>query len=190
VPDLSRHPPTLATDPGRGPRPDSAPDLVEPVVGFRAWRVIEDRLLSPYIPCRWDGRVMHAECYPANRSVVFERRGWLGEPHEVPNAACQCGIYAYHRPGVRATYGEFDWLEGIVTVWGRIEVHRDGLRAEHARVEALALPPAGEARRRACAHAIAAHLGVELVERGDLATAAECFGAPLPLSLVPTDGGR
>ena len=167
------------------PHVSGAPDLVEPVVGFRAWRVIDERLLSPYIPCRWDGRIMHAQCYPANRSVVFERRGWLDEPHEVPHPSCQCGIYAYHRPGVRATYGEFDWLEGIVTVWGRIEAHRDGLRAAHARVEALALPPAGEARRRTSAHAIAARLGVELVERGDLAQAAARYGAPLTPALVP-----
>ena len=37
------------------------PDLVEPVVAFRAWRVVDGALLSPYIPCRWDGPVMHAE---------------------------------------------------------------------------------------------------------------------------------
>jgi hypothetical protein len=154
----------------------TAPDLVAPVIAFRAWRVVDGELLSPYIPCRWDGPVMHAECYPANRSLLFGR-GWLDAPHDPPHPACQCGIHAYHRPGTQAYYGEFDWVEGIVSVWGNIEVHRDGLRAEHARVLALA--------RRAGAATIAARLGVDLVERDDLPAAAGRYGAPLPASLVP-----
>ena len=159
----------------------AAPDLIEPVVGFRAWRVVGDRLLSPYIPCRWDGRLMHAICYPANRSLTFGH-GWLSAPHDSPHPDCQCGIYAYHRPGTRGYFGEWEWLEGIVSVWGRIEAHADGLRAEHARVEALGLPgdrDGGSARR------IAAALGVGLVPRAELAGAAASYGAPLPDALLP-----
>jgi hypothetical protein len=162
----------------------AAPDLVEPVVGFRAWRVIEGRLLSPYIPCRWDGPLMHATCYPANRSLLFGR-GWLDEPHASPHPACRCGIYAYHRPGTQAYFGEWEWLEGIVTVWGRIEAHATGLRAEHARVEAIGLPGPTEPSRRRSAHAVAERLGVELVGRDELAGAAARYGAPLPPSLLP-----
>lgn len=158
-----------------------APDLVEPVVGFRAWRVVGERLLSPYIPCRWEGPRMHAVCYPANRSVTFGR-GWLAAPHESPHPDCQCGIYAYHRPGVRTYFGEWDWLEGIISVSGRLEVHADGLRAEHARVHALALP--GD-RDPGPARAIASALGVDLVARADLADAAVAYGAPLPDALLP-----
>src|SRR4051812_41027886 len=150
-----------------------APDLVEPVIGFRAWRVLDDRLLSPYIPCRWDGRVMHAACFPANRSLTFGD-GWLAAPHASPHPRCKCGIYAYHRPGAQAYFGEWQWVEGIVSVWGRIEAHADGLRAEHARVEALAGRPA-----------IAAWLGADLVERDELAAAAGDYGAPLPPALLP-----
>src|SRR4051812_43114604 len=69
----------------------AAPDLVQPVVAFRAWRVVDEDLLSPYIPCRWDGPVMHAECYPANRALLFGR-GWLAEPHDPPHPECRCGI--------------------------------------------------------------------------------------------------
>jgi hypothetical protein len=120
-----------------------APDLVVPIVAFRAWRIVDGRLLSPYIPCRWEGAVMHAECYPANRSLQFG-----------------CG-----------------WLEGIVAAWGHIESHHDGLRAQHARVCALA--------RRPGVDAIASDLGVDLVERDELEAAAARYGAPLPPSLVP-----
>jgi hypothetical protein len=155
---------------------DGAPDLVTPVVAFRAWRIVDGRLLSPYIPCRWEGAVMHAQCYPANRSLLFGR-GWLEAPHEPPHRDCQCGIYGYHAPGAQAYYGEFEWIEGIVAVWGRIEAHRNGLRAEHARVCALA--------RRAGAEAIASDLGVDVVARADLETAARRYGEPLPRSLTP-----
>jgi hypothetical protein len=153
-----------------------APDLVEAVVAFRAWRVVDGGLLSPYIPCRWDGPVMHAACYPANRALLFGR-GWLAEPHTPPHRDCQCGIYAYHRPGAQAYYGEFESVHGVVTVWGHIEAHRDGLRAEHARVCALA--------RTRVARPIAERLGVDLVEPAELADAAASYGAPLPASLVP-----
>ena len=162
----------------------AVPDLVEVVVGFRAWRIVDEELLSPYIPCRWQGAVMHAACYPANRAVVFGR-GWLDAPHAPPHQDCQCGIYAYHRPGAQSYYGEFDWVEGIVTAWGRIESHRDGLRAEHARVEALALPPPAEVRRRRAVAAIAARLGADLVDRGALEEASARYGAPLPASMLP-----
>ena len=150
-----------------------APDLVEPVVAFRAWRILDGALLSPYIPCRWDGRVMHAVCYPANRSLTFGR-GWLSEAHASPHPDCRCGIYAYHRPGAQQYFGEWEWVEGIVTAWGCIEAHADGLRAEHARVEALA--GRGD---------IAARLGADVVERGELREAAVRYGAPLPPSLLP-----
>ena len=87
------------------------------------------------------------------------------------------GIYAYHRPGAQTYYGEFEWVEGVVTVWGRIQSHRDGLRAEHARVCALT--------RRSGVEAIAADLGVDLVERDELTEAARCYGTALPASMVP-----
>jgi hypothetical protein len=153
-----------------------APDLVAPVVAFRAWRVVDGRLLSPYIPCRWEGPVMHAECYPANRTLLFGR-GWLDAPHEPPHRACQCGIYAYHRPGTQPYYGEFECVEGIVTVWGRIEAHRDGLRAQHARVCALVERPR--------VAELAARLGVDVVERDALTDAGARYGSPLPRALCP-----
>lgn len=161
-----------------------APDLAAAVVGFRAWRIIDERLLSPYIPCRWEGRVLHARCFDANRRLQ-QGRGWLPEPHGSPHPDCQCGIYAYHRPGQQTYYGEFDWTEGVISCWGRIEAHRAGLRAEHGRVEALALPPRHEPARRRAVEAIAARLGVRLVARGELDDVAGELGGPLPPALRP-----
>jgi hypothetical protein len=160
----------------------AAPDLARRVVGFRAWRVANGKLVSPYIPCRWEGRVMRAECYDANRSLV-RGEGWLEGPHESPHPDCRCGIYAYHRPGPRTYFGETWWCEGIVTVWGRVEVHADGLRAELARVEALALPESDDARLRAAVRAIAARLGVSLVATAELPEVADALGGTIPLEL-------
>jgi hypothetical protein len=145
----------------------SAPDLVTPLVAFRSWRISGGRLVSPFIPCRWDGRVMHAACYDANRTLT-RGTGWLAEPHTSPDPRCQCGIYGYFEPGPRSWYGEAYWCEGIVTAWGLIEVHRDGFRAEHARVEALATPehrfPHAEDAVREAAQA----LGVPLIAAAEL----------------------
>jgi hypothetical protein len=161
----------------------AAPDLLVPVVGFRAWRIVGGLLMSPYIPCRWDGRLMHAACYDANRRVRLGR-GWKVEPHASPDPDCQCGIYAYHRPGVRQSYGEFDWCEGIISAWGRLEAHADGLRAEHARLEVLALPRDPAVRR--AVEAIAGRLGVPTCPgREQLADLAPRFGAPIPAALLP-----
>jgi hypothetical protein len=95
---------------------------------------------------------MHAECYPANRALLFGR-GWLAAPHDPPHPDCQCGDLRLPPPRGADLLREFVWVEGIVSVWGRIEAHRDGLRAEHARVCALA--------RRPGVAAIAAELGVD-----------------------------
>jgi hypothetical protein len=162
----------------------AAPDLAAAVVGFRSWRLAGGRLQSPYIPCRWDGRVMHAECYDANRGLV-RGEGWLDEPHASPHPDCRCGIYAYHGPGLRHYYGEAWCCEGVVSAWGRIEVHADGLRAEYARVEALGVPDLGNPRLAGAVAEIGASLGVPVVDAGELPEIAAALGGPVPPALRP-----
>lgn len=162
-----------------------APDLVEPVAGFRAWRIVGRRILSPYIPVHWDGRTMHAACFPANRRLEFGR-GWLAEEHASPHPDCRCGIHAYHRPGTRTWFGEFEWVEGVVTCWGRIEAHATGLRAEHARIEAFALPAAPDPARERAARAVAARLGRPLIGAAEQLDFAAGVGAPIPAELLPS----
>ena len=162
----------------------SAPDLIEPVVGFRKWRVVRDHLTSPYIPLRWDEPVIHARCFPANRSLLFGA-GWLDEPHDAPHPRCRCGIYAWHRLPAAGVVPDPDRALGVVAMWGRIEVHGDGMRAECAAVKALGFSPRLGARHRTTMENIAERLGVELVEERSLIEAARRYGAPLPRSLLP-----
>jgi hypothetical protein len=163
-----------------------APDLIEPVAAFRAWRIVGDALLSPYIPARWEGRTMHAECFPANRRLEFGH-GWLAEPHRSPHRACRCGIYAYYEPGTRTWFGEFDWVEGVVACWGRIEAHATGLRGEVARVEALALPARPDRARDRAIHAIAGRLRCPVIAPEDQQAVADAVGAPVPARLRGDD---
>jgi hypothetical protein len=158
-----------------------APDLAAAVVAFRSWRLAGDRLMSPFIPCRWAGRVMHAACFDANRGLT-RGVGWLEQPHESPHEACQCGIYAYHTPGPRSWFGEAYWCEGVVSAWGRLVVHGDGFRAEHARVEALAVPD-GQARGRV--ERAAAILDVPVVAHEELEAFADRLGGGVPAALRP-----
>ena len=162
----------------------TAPDLVVPLAGFRSWRVANDRLLSPYVPCRWEGRVLHAACWDANRRLQGGR-GWLAEPHDSPHPECQCGIYAYDAPGLKAYYGESWWCEGVISAWGRVVVHGTGWRAEHARVEALAVPATDEPRLVSALRRIAERLEVPLVARAALPEVAAAAGAAVPNSLRP-----
>lgn len=161
-----------------------APDLIERVVGFRKWRVIRDHLASPYIPFRWDSPVVHAECFPANRNLMFGE-GWLDKPHAAPHPDCKCGIYANHRPSPRGPIPDRGRTFGVVTLWGRIEAHADGMRAEHARIAAIAFCRELGARHRDQIEGIAAGLGVDCVEHTELALAAREYGSPLPPSLLP-----
>jgi hypothetical protein len=162
----------------------AAPDLVEPVVGFRKWRVVAGRLTSPYIPLRWEQAVVHARCYPANRSLLFGA-GWLAEPHEAPHPRCRCGVYAWHALPAAGPVPDPDRAFGVVRLWGRIEVHADGMRAEHAAIAAIGVAPGLGQRHRERMAAIAAGLGVELVEQADLPAVAARHGSPLPEALLP-----
>jgi hypothetical protein len=159
-----------------------APDLAAPVVGFRTWRIANRRLVSPYIPCRWEGRVMRAECFDANRGLV-RGEGWLDRAHESPHPDCRCGIYAYHTPGPRTYFGESWWCGGLVLAWGNLEVHADGLRAQFARVEALSGPESCDPRVRAAVAEVAGRLGVPLVAAEALPELAQALGGTVPAAL-------
>lgn len=70
-------------------------------------------------------------------------------PEVVPDHACSCGIYAYYDPCPRtASAVTRDLVAGAVVMWGRVELHGSGLRAEHAQIVALELPLSLGTKRR------------------------------------------
>jgi hypothetical protein len=108
----------------------------------------------------------------------------LESAHTAPDAACGCGIRAYHVPLDDFSKVDYQAVSGIVTVWGRIEIGADEMRAELARVEALAVYSRWSRRQRDAVQEVAANLGAELVDLRELGAAAASFGAPPPASLL------
>jgi hypothetical protein len=95
-----------------------------------------------------------------------------------------CGVYALFEPSRPGRRERLALVRGAVVLWGRIELHQRGMRAEFARIVTLALP---SSRRRAHAVVrIAELLGVEAVRTKDLPTAALAYGDPLEPTLIPT----
>ena len=144
---------------------ESAPDLIEPVAAFRNWRLVEGVLRSPYTPVAWTEPIMCAHC--------------LMERHPAPAPGCDCGLSAYLEPQLRFSTVDFRGVSGIVTLWGRLEMHADHVRAEYARIEALAVYRQWSRRQRTAVEGAASALGVDLVDLGEQADAAELYGGTL-----------
>jgi hypothetical protein len=149
---------------------EGAPDLIEPLVGFRSWRVERGALVSTYTPVVWREAVMCAQCL-------------AGRGHRAPHPSCGCGLSAYREPPTRFATVDFRGVSGIVSLWGRLQAHRDHVRAEYARVEALALYAGWSGRQRAAVTSIARQLGADLVDLWGQRKAADAYGTALrPLS--------
>ena len=117
-----------------------APDGFVPLVGYREWALWREgegppRLRSLFHPTVWPhDRPLGAVCL---RPLIWHGRTGPGH-HGVPDALCECGIYAFREP-------EFDTLRGakgpkargIVRGWGRYILGTSGWRCEFARLAAV-----------------------------------------------------
>ena len=121
----------------------SAPDYADALTGWRVWCVVrhgaELRLGSVIQDDLWPADAPFvARCRahepPANRLLIRDPHA-----HDVPAAACTCGIYATREPAGAWTYlrgrdepGTVARVIGRVMLWGRVVEHEDGWRAECA----------------------------------------------------------
>jgi hypothetical protein len=80
---------------------------------------------------------------------------------------------------------DYRGVTGIVTLWGSLEVHADGIRAEHARVEALALYECWSNHQKKAVWTIADDLGVDVIDLDEIGHCAERYGGRLPAALLP-----
>jgi hypothetical protein len=156
-----------------------APDLIEPVVGYRDWRVTDAGLVSPRAERVWRTATMHAACHPRRLE------DFVLPPHAAPHPDCNCGIHAYYRFNPQASKVDHRGVCGIVSLWGRIEAHENGMRAEWARVEALGVFARWTARQKNAVRAVADELHCDLHDLADLPAAAPSYGSPLPEVLRP-----
>jgi hypothetical protein len=149
-----------------------APDLVTAVIGFRQWRLHGSELWALRAAERWPRGVKTARC---------------DHGHPAPGKGCTCGIYALYGPPPRgASANTRDLVAGAVALWGQIELHAHGMRAQYAMVVALALPfSRGDKRRRVLAAADA--LDVPAVPARKLRAAALEHGDLIPRWMRPPD---
>jgi hypothetical protein len=156
-----------------------APDLIDAVVGFRQWRLRDGLLWSMYADTAWPSGRAVAKCLATGPQS--DHRARCAEP---PAKSCECGIYAWYRPCPRLGSASTDLVAGAVAMWGRVELHATGMRAEFATVVALALPLWPGAKRGRL-EAMAVELGVDLVPARRLCAAALAHGDPVPAALKP-----
>lgn len=100
-----------------------------------------------------------------------------------------CGLYSWRIPPPiwfeRAGQSSPPRVIGAIACWGRMQVHNDGFRAEHACVVTLGYHEETSAQARAVLERIAARYRAELVPVGELVHAAQRHGSPLPDALRP-----
>jgi hypothetical protein len=159
----------------RKPMKAAAPDLVTAVIGFRQWRLHGSELWSLRATDRWHRGVQTAHCDEGSHAGPAPANG------------CTCGIYALYGPPPRgASAATPDLVAGAVALWGQIELHAHGMRAQHAMVVALARPFSwGDKRRRVLATADA--LDVQAVPARILKAAALQHGELIPRRMRPPD---
>jgi hypothetical protein len=151
-----------------------APDLIDPIIGYRQWRLLGRELTSLFNDTRWECARLTAHCSSRQH-----------HPELVPDHACSCGIYAYYDPCPRtASAATRDLVAGVVVMWGHVELHGTGLRAEEVQIVALELPLSMGPKRRAVLD-VADRLGVVAVPHRRLRSVAREHGAPLDPSLRP-----
>lgn len=166
-------------EPSLPPPLPPVPDLLHPVYAFRDWRLTADGLTSPRTGVRWPGPVLTAECRPRTPESLIR------PPHRAPGRDCSCGIHGYFQPGYDTSKVDYRGVTGIIRVWGEVELHHEGVRAQFARVEALGVYARWTRRQKEAVNDVAAELGVDVVDLHDLEAAAARYARAVPPELVP-----
>jgi hypothetical protein len=153
---------------------EQAPDLVEPLVGYRQWRLHDGTLHSAFVEYEWRRGVNTARCDVG-----------VGHPDRAPGHGCVCGLHAWYRPCPRLGYATPDLVGGAVALWGEVELHPTGMRAQHAAVIAVVLPLAHTSKRRRVIE-VADALEVDAVPARHLTAVALHHGGLLPAGMAPS----
>ena len=103
---------------------------IEPVEGWRAWRLALDRHGVSLVPI---GRGR-----PWPRQKTAAARCFRHRSHDAPVAACTCGLYAATDERLLAR-ARSPSVVGKVALWGRVIQHSLGWRGEFAYPQRLAL---------------------------------------------------
>lgn len=109
--------------------------LVGEIVGLRTFRIDDSGLLLPlYSNGAWYDGPNTATCSPPTGD---HHRG----PHPVPSDDCECGFYAYGTAAAAQQNRHMRYVKAVVSTWGGVVAGTQGVRAEHARIDAIWLHP-------------------------------------------------
>jgi len=162
----------------------AAPDLLAPVHVFRDWRVTDAGLCSPRTDTVWETRTIRAHCRPQTADDFVRDR------HEAPGSACNCGIHALYAFSPEFSKVDYQGVSGAVTVWGYVQAHRHGVRAEYARVEVLGFYSRWTRRQKEAVRDLADRVEIDLVDLYDVEAAAHEYASPMPEVLIPREPAR
>jgi hypothetical protein len=156
-----------------------------PYVGFRAWRLVDGVLRSPFRHERWEQPVLEATCPWLAPGTARAPAGALTTAHRAPHRDCRCGIHVSDRPDVAFPQVDFRGVTGIVTIWGTVICEEGGARAELARVAALGIYSHWTARQKDAVSDAARRLEADLIDLRALEGAAPRYGTRLPTRSSP-----
>jgi hypothetical protein len=109
--------------------------LVGEVVGLRTFRVDESGLLLPlFSNLSWYDGANTATCAPPTGDQVRSE-------HPVPAADCECGFYVYGTERAASQNRHMRFVQAVVACWGSVIAGTQGVRSEHARIDAIWLHP-------------------------------------------------
>lgn len=118
--------------------------LVGEIVGLRTFRVDESGLLLPLFSNHaWYDGPNSAICAPP----TGERER---TDHPVASPGCECGFYAYGSVCAAERNRHTRFVQAVVSCWGSVVAGTQGIRAAHARIDAIWLDvsvPEGVRRR-------------------------------------------
>jgi hypothetical protein len=109
------------------------PQLGE-ITALRTFRVGPDGRLYPLFSDRpWTDGANTARC---NLPITADELA-AGRTHATPEPNCTCGFYAYAAVEAAADNAHARHVLAVVACWGNVIAGTRGVRAEHARIEAL-----------------------------------------------------
>ncbi|MGH8874777.1 MAG: hypothetical protein ACRDVM_05940, partial [Acidimicrobiia bacterium] len=115
---------------------------IEPFVGWRRWRVRPWQgdsgmvLTSAVLDFVWEGPELVAGCHSRLRRTRLGRADPTGVVHRSPDPDCACGIYTVKEPHQLGAVPPGLWVEGRLSMWGKVLEAQRGYRAEQARIMA------------------------------------------------------
>src|SRR5207247_111530 len=104
---------------------DEIPLSIEPVLGWRVWRLARRRGELTLVA------MTRNDAWPAGRSM----RAACSGGHAAPGTSCRCGLYAADSVSHLAASGVFSnggGVIGAIAMWGTVVEHHRGARSEFA----------------------------------------------------------